>query len=165
MLLLGWWVGKGATALDDWFQGYRHSPAQWLLFFTDPRVLAVVLVVCVAVAVSQRLWWLAAAVVLTPSAAIVLARLFKQLFEREKKGELAYPSGHTTFMVVVLGMAIVVAGVALWAVVVAAGWCLLGMIGQAVTYHYFTDAIGALLLGTAVVCLAAHTLGHAPHRT
>ena len=32
---------------------------------------------------------------------------------------------------------------------------LLGMLGQGVTYHYFTDTVGALLLGTAVVCVAA----------
>ena len=32
---------------------------------------------------------------------------------------------------------------------------LLGMLGQAFTYHYFTDTVGALLLGTALVCLAA----------
>ena len=29
------------------------------------------------------------------------------------------------------------------------------MIGQGVTYHYFTDTVGALLLGSAVVCVAA----------
>ena len=30
-----------------------------------------------------------------------------------------------------------------------------GMIGQGVTYHYFTDTLGAALLGSAVVCVAA----------
>ena len=29
------------------------------------------------------------------------------------------------------------------------------VLGQAVTYHYFTDTVGAVLLGTAVVCVAA----------
>ena len=166
MLLLGWAVGRRSTAVDDWFQSYRHSPARWLLFFTDPRVLAVVLVVGAAVAVSRRRWQLATAVVLAPAVAIVLARLFKQLFERQKgSGAFAYPSGHTTFMVTVLGMAVLVAGGALWAVLVAFAWCLLGMVGQAVTYHYFTDTVGALLLSTGVVCVAALTSAHAPHRT
>jgi hypothetical protein len=91
MLLLGWAVGRGSTAVDDWFQSYRHSPARSLLFFTDPRVLALVLV--------------------------------------------------------------------------AVAWCLLGMVGQAVTYHYFTDAVGALLLGTAIVSVAALALGHASQQT
>jgi hypothetical protein len=68
-------------------------------------------------------------------------------------------------MVVVLGMAVLVAGVALWAVLVAVVFCLLGALGQAVTYHYFTDTLGAMLLGTAIVCLAALTSGHTPHRT
>jgi hypothetical protein len=98
MLLLGWAVGLRSTAVDDWFQSYRHSPARWLLFFTDPRVLAVVLVACVAVAVSRRRWQLATAVVLAPAVAIVLARLFKLLFERRKgSGAFAYPSGRPSW--------------------------------------------------------------------
>jgi hypothetical protein len=29
------------------------------------------------------------------------------------------------------------------------------MLGQAVTYHYFTDTVGAVLLGTAIVSIGA----------
>lgn len=165
MVLLGWAVGSGSTDVDDWFHSFRDSPARHLLFFTDPRVLALAVIVSVAVGVSRRQWHLAAAVVLAPVVAIVLARVLKPLFGRELEGALAYPSGHTTTMVVVLGMAVLVTGVAVWAVLVAIAWCLLGMIGQGVTYHYFTDAVGALLLGTAVVCVASLILRRAPHRT
>jgi hypothetical protein len=68
-------------------------------------------------------------------------------------------------MVVVLGIFVLVARSALWSVLVAVLFCLLGMIGQGVTYHYFTDTVGALLLGSAIVCAAALTLGHTPHQT
>ena len=43
----------------------------------------------------------------------------------------------------------------MWAVIVAVVFCLLAVLGQGVTYHYFTDTVGAVLLGTAVVCVAA----------
>jgi membrane-associated phospholipid phosphatase len=87
-----------------------------------------------------------------------LARLLKPVFGRQRAGAFAYPSGHTATVVVVMGMVVLVAGVALWAVLLAVAWCLLGIVGQAVSFHYFTDTIGALLLGTAVVCVAALTL-------
>jgi membrane-associated phospholipid phosphatase len=102
---------------------------------------------------------------LSPAVAIALVQLLKPLFDRRSDGALAYPSGHTTTMVVVIGMVVLVARCALWAVLVAVAYCLLGMIGQGVTYHYFTDTIGGVLLGTAIVCVAALTLGRAPHRT
>jgi hypothetical protein len=58
-------------------------------------------------------------------------------------------------MVVVLGVVVMVVGANAWTVVVATVYCLFGVLGQGVTYHYFTDTIGALLLGTALLCLAA----------
>jgi membrane-associated phospholipid phosphatase len=149
----------------DWFHQYRHSPAKWLLFFTDPRVLAILLAGTLVVALSQRRWRLAVVTALSPTIAIALVQLLKPLFDRRSDGALAYPSGHTTTMVVVIGMVVLVARCALWAVLVAVAYCLLGMIGQGATYHYFTDTIGGVLLGTAIVCVAALTLGRAPHRT
>ena len=47
-----------------------------------------------------------------------------------------------------MGMLVLVAGGALWAVILAAVVSLLAMLGQGVTYHYFTDTVGAVLLGT-----------------
>jgi membrane-associated phospholipid phosphatase len=165
MVVLGWAVGNGSTSVDDWFHQYPHSPAKWLLFFTDPRVLAILLAGTLVVALYQRRWRLAVVTALSPTIAIALVQLLKPLFDRRSDGALAYPSGHTTTMVVVIGMVVLVAGCALWAVLVAVAYCLLGMIGQGVTYHYFTDTIGGVLLGTAIVCVAALTLGRAPHRT
>ncbi len=159
MVLLGLAVGKRSTPVDDWFLRHRQSHAQWLLFFTDPWVLAPVLMGAVVLALYRRRWRLAVVAATFPPAAYVLVQLLKRLFRREKGGALAYPSGHTTVMVVVLGMVVLAAGAALWAVLIAVASVLLGMIGQAVTYHYFTDTVGALLLGTALVCVAAQIAG------
>jgi hypothetical protein len=155
MLLLGWVVGKRSTPVDDWFMQYRHSPARWLLFFTDARMLALVLTGAVAVAMYRRRWRLAAVMVMSPAVAVALVQLFKRLLDRQKDGYLAYPGGHVTVTVVVLGMVVLLAGAAVWAVLIAVTAVVLGMVGQAVTYHYFTDTVGGLLLGTAIVCVAA----------
>ncbi|WP_431237601.1 phosphatase PAP2 family protein [Mycolicibacterium aichiense] len=157
MALLGWAVGKGSTAVDDWFQ--LANGLGRLLFFTDQRTMAVLLVGLLALAVYRRRWPLVAAVTVSPVAAIWLSRFLKTVFGRQKGGGLAYPSGHTTLMVVVLGMVLLVMGAQLYVVMVAVVWALLGMLGQAVTYHYFTDAVGGLLLGSAIACLAAALVG------
>jgi hypothetical protein len=52
-------------------------------------------------------------------------------------------------------MVVLMAGAVMWSVAVAVAVSLLGMIGQGATYHYFTDTVGGLLLGSAVVCVAA----------
>ncbi len=128
----------------------------WLLFFTDQRTTLVILVAALGLAAYRRRWLLLAVVAVSPVAAVWLSRLFKEWFGRTKDEAVAYPSGHTTLMVVVLGMALLVVGARLYAVVVAVVWVLLGgMLGQAVTYHYITDAVGGLLLGSAIVCVAA----------
>jgi len=93
--------------------------------------------------------------VATPVVALSAERVCKRLFGRLNGGALAYPSGHVTLAVVVLGLAILVAGGAAWVIVSAVVVGVLGLFGQSFTYHYFTDTIGALFLGTALVCLAA----------
>jgi hypothetical protein len=155
MFVLGWTVGTGSTPLDNWFHHFRRTPARWLLFFTDPWVLTIALMFGIALALYLGRRRLAAVMVISPLVGIVLAQMLKRLFGRHSEGDLAYPSGHTTAVVIVMGMLVLLAGAAWWAVVVAAVVCVLGMVGQGVTYHYFTDAVGALLLGSAVVCLAA----------
>lgn len=155
MFVLGWAVGKGSTPLDDWFHEFRRTAARELLVFTEPMILIFVLCVVLAVALSRRRWRLAVVVIGSPLIGITVARLLKQLFGRENDGALAYPSGHTTAVVIVSGMIVLAAGAATWAVLAAVAFSVLAMIGQGVTYHYFTDTVGALLLGSAVVCLAA----------
>lgn len=155
MVALGVAVGDGATPVDGWFQRARGSSLVHLLFFTDLRTMAVILLIAVGAALVTKRWLLALLMMVSPVAAVMIARGFKRLFEREKEGALAYPSGHTTLMVVVLGMVILLVGPRLWVTVGASVWALLGVVGQAVSYHYFTDALGALLLGSSVVCVVA----------
>ena len=167
-MLLGLAVGDGTTALDEWFQGLgRQYPALgYLLVFTDARVTLGLGVCVLLIALYRRRWRLAAVVALAPLLAVLTARIAKRLFGRYKDDALAYPSGHTTVAVVVLGMAVLVAGAATWMVIAATVMAALGVVGQGVTYHFFTDAIGAVLLGTALVAalavLAARSPGSPP---
>jgi membrane-associated phospholipid phosphatase len=89
----------------------------------------------IAVALYRRRWRLAIAAAVCPLLAMGLARLLKPLFGRERQGAFAYPSGHSTTVVVVMGMVV------------------------------FTDTVGGLLLGTAIVCVVALISARAPHRT
>ncbi|KAA0087176.1 phosphoesterase PA-phosphatase [Mycolicibacterium sp. P9-64] len=165
MLLLGWVVGKGATPVDEWFQQYWDSPAARLALVTSPLILVVLLVVVLLVALYRRRWQLAAATALAPLLGIAFVRMLKPVFGREKDGALAYPSGHVTTLVIVWGLVVLAAGCAWWAVLVAIAVILVGMLGVGITFHYFTDTVGGLLLGSAIVCVAALTSGQIPHRT
>ncbi|WP_158021304.1 PA-phosphatase [Mycolicibacterium chubuense] len=156
-MVLGLAVGKGSTPLDDHFReaGEVHPELGRLLVFTDGRVSFSVWAVVLAVALWRRRRRLSAVVAVSPFVAVLTARLAKRAFGRFRGDALAYPSGHTTLAVVVLGMAVLVAGMAAWAVVSAAVVAVFAALGQAFTYHYFTDAVGALFLGTALVAAAA----------
>ncbi len=159
MVLMGWAVGPGSTPLDDWVSKARNSPLRWLLFFSDLRVVVFILLSAVAVALYRRQWVLAAVALLVPYSGVWIARACKALFGRQRNGALAYPSGHTTLLVVVLGMVLLIFGAQLWLVVASIVWVSLGMVGLAVNYHYFTDTVGAVLLGTSLVCLASILTG------
>jgi hypothetical protein len=56
---------------------------------------------------------------------------------------------------VVLGFFVLIAGGALWAVLIGVLYVGLAMLGVGSTFHYFTDTVGAMLLGSAIVCVAA----------
>lgn len=159
MLVLGLLVGKHSTPIDDWFlRNAGHAigaSVRWLLIFTKWWLLVPVLAACLGVALYQRRWRLAAVMLACPLAAIEIVWLLKPIFDREKEGGLSYPSGHTTLMVTILGMAVLTAGCRLWAVLAAVTTSLLGMFGLALTYHFLTDTIGAAMFATAMVCIAA----------
>jgi membrane-associated phospholipid phosphatase len=164
MVALGVAVGPGSTRMDDWF--HQHgSHVRFLTVLVSPWILASVVVATVAVAVYQRRLRLAIATAVCPLLAMGLARLLKPIFGRERQSGLAYPSGHTATLVVVMGMVVLVAGAALWVVLIAVAYCLLGMLGVGVSFHYFTDTVGGLLLGASIVGVAALVSGRAPHRT
>lgn len=161
LVLLGLLVGRGSTPLDDWFLDLRHEH-RWLgslLAFTDARLVVLTFVVAVAIAVYRRRWRLAAVTAVTPVAAVVAVRVLKRIFGREKGGALAYPSGHVTVTIVVLGLLVIVVGATAWMVIVAVLWALLGLLGQAFTHHYFTDTVGAVFLATSLLRLAVGFAG------
>ncbi len=155
MVLLGLGVRDGATPVDAWMQQARDGPLGSLLLFTDYRTVQALLLIAVAVSLYRRMWALVPVIVVVPIVAVWAARALKPIFGRLKDEGLAYPSGHTTAMVAVLGMLILAIGVRRWLLWAAAVFAALGILGQSVTYHYFTDAVGALLLGTSLVCLTA----------
>lgn len=155
MVLLGLSVRNGATPVDGWFQQGYGGPLNWLLVFTDVGTAKVMLVLAVGVALARRLWALVPVIIGVPVLAVLATQMLKPWFGRMKGEALAYPSGHTTVMVVVLGMLVLAIGARWWVLTAAAVFAALGIIGQAVTYHYFTDAMGSVLLGTSLVCITA----------
>jgi membrane-associated phospholipid phosphatase len=153
LFALGWLVGKGSTPFDDRMLAF-HPPDSLLSLVEAPTQVAV-LGAAVAYGLWRKRWRLAAVTALCPPVAVVTAQLLKRLFGRENDGDLAYPSGHITGLVVIAGMVVLVAGGRLWAVVAAAVVVVVGMVLVGTSFHYFTDTVGALLLGSAYVAVAA----------
>jgi D-alanyl-D-alanine dipeptidase len=166
MMALGWAVGHGSTPVDAWFsrtaRGIVGPDPRWLLTFSSGWLLIAVAAICLVLTLCRRQWRLSVAVVVCPVVAVVITEGLKRLFERSNGSYLVYPSGHTTLLVAVLGMMVVVAAAERQRVLaaIATGVSLLGALGLVVCgYHYLTDTIGAALLATALVCLAAQLAG------
>jgi membrane-associated phospholipid phosphatase len=164
MVLLGVGVRDGATPVDAWIQQARGGSLAWLTVFTDQRTAEILLLTALAVSVYRRLWALLPVIVVLPLLAVGAARALKPVFGRFKEDALAYPSGHTALMIAVLGALILAVGARRWLLWAAAVFAALGVAGQAVSYHYFTDAVGSVLLGTSLVCIAAVLLRRADRR-
>jgi len=138
LLILGWAVRTGPTAIDIWFQ---HSGRPWwrLLYLSDEKVLLAGLLVAALGAGYRRRWAVAVLMVAVPIAAVSVIRPMKLAFGRLKDDALCYPSGHTTLLVATLGMIVFGFGATLWRIAAAVIYCLLGAFGLSATYHYFTD--------------------------
>ncbi len=162
MVLLGVGVRDGATPVDAWMQ--QAGSLAWLTVFTDQRTAEILLLTALAVSVYRRLWALLPVIVVLPLLAVGAARALKPVFGRFKEDALAYPSGHTALMIAVLGALILAVGARRWLLWSATVFAALGVAGQAVSYHYFTDAVGSVLLGTSLVCIAAVLLRRADRR-
>lgn len=162
MVVLGLGVRDGATPVDAWLQQARGGPLEWLTLFTGAATSQAVLLAAVVVALYRRRWALIPVIVVLPLVAVWASGALKPLFGRFKEGALAYPSGHTTAMVVVIGVLVLAIGARRWLLWAAAVFVTLGVLGQSVSYHYLTDAVGALLLGTSLVCGAAAPLRRIP---
>jgi len=178
-LLFRWWpvlgllamaglarvVGTGSTRVDRYFLRDNTAIYDWrlvLLFVSDARVVTVAWAVGVGIALWQQRTRLALVALVTVPVTTLLVPACKQLFGRTKGGTWAYPSGHTTVLVVVLGMLVLLAAWKTWAVIAAGVLTVWGMLGQSLTYHYFTDTVGGLLLGSAIVAAAAVLAGCPP---
>ncbi len=155
MVVLGLVVGKGTTSLDDWFDRFGHTPVRALTLLANPVSLAVIGVTVVVIALYRQWWRFAVLAVAFPPAAYLLVQVIKPFFGRNAGDGLAYPSGHITMTTVVVGLFVLVVRGALWARLVAIAYVALAMVGVGSTFHYFTDTVGGVLLGTSLVCVVA----------
>jgi hypothetical protein len=151
MILLGLAVGKASTPLDDWFDQFGHGPVRALILLANPISLAAVGIAVVGMALYRRWWLFAIVTVAFPPLAYLLVQFIKPFFGRNAGDGLAYPSGHITMTTVVVGFFVVVVGSPLWAVLLAVVYIALAMFGVGSTFHYFTDTVGGVLLGTSIV--------------
>jgi len=158
MLVLGLSVGRYSTPLDEWFRRFQDTPMEVLVLYTNWLLLAHVLAVAILVALFRRQWRLARLLVIAPLVGWVLVQVLKHLFERQVVNYLAYPSGHLTAAVIIWGMVVILADFQAWAVFIALTFSYLGMTGQAIANHYFTDTVGGVLLGTAIVWVCARSI-------
>lgn len=162
MVLLGF-VARGGTVgsggivpIGPWVPPSQGSALHWLQSFTDPRTATALLIAAAGAALYRRLWALLPLIMVVPLVSVGATENFQRFFGGlAGQGAAAYPSSPTTLMVVGLGLLVLAVGVRRWLVVAAGLFVLLGIAGQSVDVRYFTDSLGALLLGTSLVAVTA----------
>ena len=158
MVLLGLGVREGAAPLNGWAPQVSGPPPQWLLLFSDPRTANAMLIAAAGAALYRRLWAALPMILVIPLVSIAATAGLQKLFGASPGQGPAYPSSQTTMMVVVLGMLVLAVGVRRWLTAAAVVFVLLGVAGQSVDLDNLTDSLGALLLGTSLVAVAASIL-------
>jgi len=152
----GFGAREGTLPIGPWSPHSQGPALQWLQSFTDPRTATALLIAAAGAAVYRRLWALLPLIMVVPLVSVGATENLQRFFAGlAGQGAAAYPSSPTTLMVVALGLLVLAVGVRRWLIVAAGLFVLLGVAGQSVDLRYFTDSLGALLLGTSLVAVAA----------
>ncbi|MGA6206702.1 phosphatase PAP2 family protein [Nocardia testacea] len=154
--------GGGPTTFDlavDEQVDPRLDPRPWiaevLTLATNSGIVLAILCAGAAWFAWQRRWWETATMVLVPEAAVAVnAWVLKPFWSRPLHDYLAYPSGHTVHLVVVVTTLVLLlrsmrARVVIIALTTAA-WCGAGVGMLALDYHLATDVLGGAAAGIAL---------------
>ncbi|MBC6449506.1 phosphatase PAP2 family protein [Actinokineospora xionganensis] len=143
-----------------------------LTLCTHPAAMVAVIAIMAAIAVRAGRPKVAVLAVLGPVlAAGINTVALKPLFNRTHQDTLAYPSGHTTTLVAILTVIVLVAAAnstraqTVRTAVIAFGLYVVGagaIVGR--EFHYLTDTIGALFWGVAAVIVLAALIDLAAKR-
>ncbi len=157
------------TAVAEWFGEHRtrarYSEAKAIfLFVGQPVYVGIAALVCgTMLSLHARSPMPAVAVTGALGASVLVEKSFKALVEHHHN---YFPSGHVAGSAALLGMIAVCLGVGrsravkvALAVPVVAGVLFVAFVALYAEYHVFTDVIGGMLLGGAVVALGAAVLG------
>lgn len=143
-----------------------------LTLCTHPAAMIAIIAIMTAIALRAGRPKVAALAVLGPVvAAGINTVVLKPLFNRTHQDTLAYPSGHTTTLVAILTVIVLVAAAnatraqTVGAAVTAFGLYVVGagaIVGR--EFHYLTDTVGALFWGIAAVIVFAALIDFAARR-
>jgi membrane-associated phospholipid phosphatase len=169
-------------SVHNMMQGLRNAPADEIMtmitMLGDGAVMIAVAVAMAAWLVWRREWRIAAAVVVTIFAARLFVPLMKLWLQRPRPAELtglpevfSFPSGHTTFATVTLGVLAVLAthGLRSWgkAVVFAATGIAIIAISYSRIYlgaHWMSDVLAGFLFGAAMIAAFGIAIEAVPPR-